>query len=369
MKRSYRIIGTLLAGIMLLGLAGCGKMNTGGEDTSFPYSWKEERKGTILLKLDGSKMQDGYHWSVTSTDETVLQVKVVKKEKKGQITYRIKPLKEGAAQVVFTREREVDSMADLASSESVDKGSEALAESGVPLTNGNDGSAQEADFNLQDYLIEDWSSGSGVAVAEGRMDEDVEEVSQDPSEAAEEALAVQAAAEQYEEYLNKFRAKDAVGEITFRFDAESTGKKGKLKLSFVLASTQEFKGVMQSEGDIKEYQLWEDADGTVKIRLKTMEEAWTSTWEGVYAMADDPGLPGIAVSRPELRDGKYIILEIEDEGMVEGAQCFTVKGFDKGTATIVFSNPAMEKKLLIEIEIAKNGEITVLSHRLAAPQG
>ena len=108
MKRARRVISALLAGVMVLGIAGCGK-NTfqGGEDTNFPYTWKEERKGTILLTLDGSYGSQDYHWSAVSSDEKVLQVTVVKKEKNGKISYRVTPLAEGPAQVTFVREREV----------------------------------------------------------------------------------------------------------------------------------------------------------------------------------------------------------------------------------------------------------------------
>lgn len=344
-KKAMRIFSILAAGVMILGLAGCGKMNMGGEGTSFPYYWKEERRGTVLLKLDGSSSPEDYRWSIESTDETVLEVKVVKKEKKGLITYRIKPLKEGAAQIVFVRQREVSSMGETDSTDVV-KPSEELGE----------------------------SNGQG-AQTEGLLDIEEDQVpekekEEDPSLAAEEASAVAAASEYYENYLNRFRAKDVVGEVTIRFDAEPTGKKGKLKLSFSLADIQEHKGVMQGEAGngSTDYQLWEDSDGSVRLRLPNLEEEWSASWTGKYEPVEDPGIPGISVSVPEMQDGRYIILEIKDEGNLEGAHCYTVRGLDQGTATIEFTNPAMDDMLLLQIKISRNGEIEVLSHSMMAPQ-
>ena len=333
---------------MLLGLAGCGKMNTGGEDTNFPYSWKEERRGTVLLKLDGSRSPEGYYWSIKSTDETVLEVKVVKKEKKGIITYRIKPLKEGSAQVVFAKERDLSSTGEKESTSG-----DAAKDSDEPddLASGTEGgmaSAREEEIQL----------------------EDIKEQETDPSMEAEEASAAAMASENFEAYLSRFRAKDIIGEIEIRFDAEPVGKKGKLKLSLVLANTKEHKGIMQGgaqTGDI-DYQLWEDSDGSLRLRLPMQEEAWSTSWNGKYEPVEDPGIPGIVVSVPEMRDGKYIILEIKDEGILEGAQCFTVRGLEQGTATIEFSNPALDEVLLIQIKISANGEIEVLSDSMMAPQ-
>jgi hypothetical protein len=333
---------------MLLGLAGCGKMNTGGEDTNFPYSWKEERRGTVLLKLDGSRSPEGYYWSIKSTDETVLEVKVVKKEKKGIITYRIKPLKEGSAQVVFARERDLTSTGEKESTSG-----EAATDSDEP---------------------ENQASGTKDGMASAREEEiqleDIKEQETDPSMEAEEASAAAMASENFEAYLSRFRAKDIIGEIEIRFDAEPVGKKGKLKLSLVLANTKEHKGIMQggAQNESTDYQLWEDSDGSVRVRLPELEEAWSTSWNGNYEPVEDPGIPGIVVSVPEMRDGKYVILEIEDEGNLEGARCYTIRGLDQGTAMIEFSNPALDKALLVQIQISGNGRIEVLSHRMMAPQ-
>ena len=317
----------------------------GGEDTNFPYSWKESR-GNVLLKLDGSKGPEDYHWSVTSTDESILSVKVAKKEKQGIITYRIKPLKEGTAQIVFTRQRDVETLAGASEESPESKESEE-------------------------------ASGEQVGDAEPVEQEDARQVAEDeleeidPSVAAEEASAAMAVAERYEEYLSRFRAKDTVAEVTVRLDAEPTGKKDKLKLSLAIAEVQEYKGIMQNEAGKGElsYQVWEDSRGAVQVRLPGLGESWSVSWDGEYMPVEEQEFSGIAVSRPEMVDGRYVILEIREEGYLEGAHCYTVQGLDQGSATIKFSNPKAESSLLIHVIISRNGEITVISHNLEAPNG
>ena len=326
-----------------------GGFQKGGEGTNFPYSWKEESGGTVLLKLDGSSGPEGYHWNITSTDASVLSVKVVKKEKNGVITYRIKPLMEGSVQIVFSMQRDVETLAG-ASKESLE-GKESVAASDVQ--NGKNEQDALADEDIEGQLIDEMS----------------EEV--DPSEAAEEASAAMAASQRYEDYLERHRAKDVIGEVKVRLDAQPTGKKNKLVLSFVLAQVQEYKGVMQNtagEGEIA-YQLWEDEKGSVQIRLPELGESWSVTWDGEYAPEEDVEVPGITIPKPKIVDGKYMILEVREEGFLEGAYCYTVMGEYKGSATLEFSNPKSEKSLLVYVMISKDGKITVVSHGMEAPQG
>lgn len=319
-----------------------------GEDTNFPYSWKEERRGTVLLKLDGSYGPDDYHWNVSSTDESVLEVKVARKEKKGIITYRIKPLKEGIAQIVFSRQRDVESFAGTPAETLESKESETSGEQG-------DGNEQEKQME-EDYAQQ---------VDEGEPEEE------DPSVAAEEAAAAMAASQMYEEYLDRFRAKDSIAEVKVRLDAEPTGKKDKLKLALVLAEVQEHKGVMQNangEGGFS-YQVWEDSQGAVQVRLPELGESWSASWDGEYVPAEEQEFSGIIVSRPEFVDGRYVILEIREEGYLEGAYCYTVQGLDQGSATVKFSNPKSESSLLIHVMISRDGKIMVINHNLEAPNG
>ena len=354
MRKAKRVIIAMLAGLMALSMAGCGKMNAGGGETNFPYYWKEESRGTVLIKLDGTYGSGDYRWAVSSTDESVLQVKVAKKEKKGIITYRIKPLKEGSAQIVFVRQREVAEMTGTASEEtSSGEGKEDTVTAG------------------EGEAVKEGISMAQAKDAEPDLPAESDREEEDPSVAAEEAEAALAAQRNYEDYLNRFRAKDVIGEIKVRLDAEPTGKKQKLKLKFVLAEIVEHKGVMQSESGENniDYQVWEDSDGTLQIRLPELGESWSASWEGEYVPVEDPGIPGLTVSRPEMVDGKYIILEIQSEGYIEGANCYSVRGLDQGNAAIKFSNPKWENSLVINIMITKDGKISVLSHSLAGPNG
>lgn len=319
----------------------------GGEDTNFPYSWKEERRGTVLLKLDGSCGPEDYHWSISSTDESVLEVKVAKKEKNGLITYRIKPLKEGVAQITFERQRDMESLTGTAEESLESK------ESGASGEQGDDG-------------VEE---GQTEEYAQQEAEADPEEM--DPSVAAEEASAAAAASQRYEEYLGRFRAKDSIAEVKVRLDAEPTGKKDKLKLALVLAEVQEHKGVMQNangEGGFS-YQVWEDSQGAVQVRLPELGESWSASWDGEYMPSEEQEFSGITVSRPEFVDGRYVILDILEEGYLEGAYCYTVQGLDQGSATVKFSNPKSESSLLIHVMISRDGKITVIGHNLEAPNG
>ena len=351
---------------MIFSMAGCGKKNIhqGGEGTNFPYTWKEEWKGTILLKLDGTYGPEDYRWTAESTDPSVLEVKVAKKEKKGIVSYRVKALKEGSAQVVFTRQREVPEDQAVESSVTKDNTDGVTPDVKDEMDSVTpDENADIDDFDMQSYLIEDFG-----AKEQGKTEEDAKamEVEQDDPEDLE---ALRLATERYDSFLEQFRAKDVISEITIRFDAEPTGKKEKLKLNFVLANQQEFKGIQQNAGGSIDYKIWEDDTGDLKVRLPETGENWNVTWEGEYIPVEDPGIPGIVVSRPEMVDGRYIILEIQDQGYIEGAHCFIVRGLDQGTATLAFTNPEKQDCLMIDVEISKDGRITVLSHKLASAQG
>ena len=81
-KKSKRVIGIMLAGVLVLGMAGCGKKNTyqGGEGTNFPYTWKEESKGSVLIRLDGKYGPEDYRWTAVNSDEQ-LPIRSIKQER------------------------------------------------------------------------------------------------------------------------------------------------------------------------------------------------------------------------------------------------------------------------------------------------
>ena len=313
MKKSKRVISVMLAGLMVLSMAGCGKKNTyqGGEGTNFPYTWKEESKGTVLIKLDGSYGPEDYRWTAVSSDEEVVKVEVVKKEKKGKISYRVTPLAEGTAQVTFTRQREVPGAEE--SGETSETAGSVEAGSGTesqesPDENGpvSDEGAEEEDFELV-------SDGDALV-----SDTDI---------AAEDAQENENRADElYERYLERYRVKDVLSEITFLFGADHSGKKGRLILSDVKATEQEHTGVMGSEDTGFTYKLWEDSSGMLQLSLPITEEGWETSWEGEYIAPEDPGIPGITISQPEKENGRYVILRIKSNGTIEGEQNYSVQG-------------------------------------------
>ena len=362
MKRAKRVISALLAGMMVFSMAGCGK-NTfqGGEDTNFPYTWKEERKGTILLTLDGSYGSQDYHWSAVSSDDKVLQVTVAKKEKNGKVSYRLTPLAEGPAQVTFVREREVqDTIQGSIQGTDEEKGS-TPAETQGEQAKGEENVKQNdaaADQPPQEEPSNDASSNN-ASPGENSADADYA------------AYAVKA----LEAYQEKYRPKDTICEIEVQINSAATGKKGKLKATVVVARTMEHKGIMQSSAGTQnvengfDYMLWEDSNGMVQLRLPSLENSWSIDWLSNYIAPEDPGIPGIIIPTPEKENGKDVILEIQNMGIIDGAQSYLIQGLYQGTATIEFSNPEKEMHLMIDISITKDGIISVLSHSLTVPQG
>ena len=58
--------------LSLILLTACGS-NQAGKDTAHPYSWKEQRDGSIQLTIDGT-VEDGYDWQVDGVDGSILRV-------------------------------------------------------------------------------------------------------------------------------------------------------------------------------------------------------------------------------------------------------------------------------------------------------
>ena len=374
-KKSKRVIGIMLAGVLVLGMAGCGKKNTyqGGEGTNFPYTWKEESKGSVLIRLDGKYGPEDYRWTAVNSDEEVVKVEVVKKEKKGIISYRVTPLSEGSAQVTFIRQRETQEAAESAenvententeitgNAEGVDTtgstadGGTAVRENGdesgpVPNENG-----PIPDAGLQNEAVEAFTPEDAQTVAVPAEDARPEEIPEDANSADEV----------YERFLERYRVKDVLSEITFQFEADHSGKKGKLILAETKATEQEHKGVMESGDAEFSYKLWEDSSGMLLMSLPVAEEGWETTWEGEYIAPEDPGLPGITISEPEKEDGRYVILRIKSNGTIEGEQSYSIQGLAQGKATLQFTDTAAKRRIIVETEISEDGVVTVLSHKL-----
>ena len=354
MKKSKRVISIMLTGVLVLGMSGCAgcgdkNVNQGGEGTNFPYTWEEESKGTVLIKLDGSYGPKDYRWTVTSNDEEIVKVQVVKKEKKGVVSYRVTPLAEGAAQVTFTRQREVQGTAEGAEEADVTENEETT---GNEIANGGENSASAAEEELE---VSDEAMLAEMSEADESLSEE---------ELAEAAEAAGRADVLYAQYMERYQVKDVLSEITFQFDADHSGKKGKLILSHTVASEQEHKGLMQSESEGFDYKLWEDSSGMLQLSLPIAEAGWETSWEGEYIAPEDPDIPGITISEPEKENGRYVILQIVSNGVIDGAQSFYVQGRAQGTATLQFTDKTSKRRLVVEIEISKDDIVSVLSHRM-----
>lgn len=355
-KLKYLISSVLIAGLVVSGMAGCGSKNThqGGEDTNFPYTWKEESNGSVLIRLDGSYGPEDYRWTAVSSGEEVVAVEVVKKEKKGKISYRIKPLAEGSAQVTFTRQREVAGAAEIA------EASEAVE------------TVENIETNIEtaESVASDGEMEAGpVPAMDGLGAEGPQEGDHPQEEYASQAEAPQEednADELYERFLERYRVKDVLSEITFQIGVDHSGKKGKLKISAIKASGQERKGVMESEDTGFDYKLWEASSGELQLSLPIVEEGWETSWEGEYIPPEDPGIPGITSSEPEKENDRYVILRIKSNGVIEGAQSYTVQGLAQGTATLWFTDSQGKRRITVEVEISPDGVVTVISHRLEA---
>ena len=76
------------------------KIHTGGEDTLYPYSWKENRDGTLTFTLPDPKTE-GYAWTVTNSVETVAEITKDAKPPKGKTQYDAKPLAAGRTAVTL----------------------------------------------------------------------------------------------------------------------------------------------------------------------------------------------------------------------------------------------------------------------------
>ena len=77
-----------------------GTVNTGGEDTPYPYSWSVDRKGVLTLEIDKSAAE-GYSWALTDFDIARLNVEWPEKAKDGVSTFKITPDEAGRYICVF----------------------------------------------------------------------------------------------------------------------------------------------------------------------------------------------------------------------------------------------------------------------------
>ena len=93
-----------LMALCLMLLTACGS-NQAGKNTAHPYSWKEQRDGSILLTIMGT-VEDGYDWQVDGVDGSILQVEKMEKSNAEKTYYSVTALDRGIAALTFNCERD-----------------------------------------------------------------------------------------------------------------------------------------------------------------------------------------------------------------------------------------------------------------------
>ena len=93
-----------LMALCLILLTACGS-NQAGKDTAHPYSWKEQRDGSIQLTINGT-VEDGYDWQVDGVDGSILQVEKLEKSDAKKTYYSVTALDRGIAALTFNCERD-----------------------------------------------------------------------------------------------------------------------------------------------------------------------------------------------------------------------------------------------------------------------
>lgn len=93
-----------LMSLCLILLTACGS-NQAGKDTAHPYSWKEQRDGSIQLTINGT-VEDGYDWQVDGVDGSILQVEKLEKSDAKKTYYSVTALDRGIATLTFNCERD-----------------------------------------------------------------------------------------------------------------------------------------------------------------------------------------------------------------------------------------------------------------------
>lgn len=85
-------------------LAACGATGKGGEGTQHPYTWKEEKDGSVLLTISGA-VEAGYDWAVSGDAGGIVRVEKLEKSSGARTFYTLAPLSRGSSELTFTCRR------------------------------------------------------------------------------------------------------------------------------------------------------------------------------------------------------------------------------------------------------------------------
>ncbi|MBP5330347.1 MAG: hypothetical protein J6Y89_00655 [Lachnospiraceae bacterium] len=350
MKRLNRTAFLVLSLFTVLLLAGCQKKDVvkGGEGTNFPYTWQERNNGTIIVTLDGGYAPD-YTWTVTNSDGNVASVETKKAEKDGKVTYLIEPQVQGETNITFSRIRELtaaEPTPDTSSEEIVfdDDGGKR------PLANSTDDRDNTAEPDIDPIEVERVSGETSAAT-----DDEVKQTENTVTENADEA---------YDAYRERLCPKDIVSEISMAIAVVPSDKKGKLTALVSADYGEEYAGLTRSTDRAFDYKLWCDDRGVLMVRLPFDTESWENSWTGEYDPPVNPEiLKGTIVLEPEFTDGRYEIVSIRRIDAIDGDECFEIQGLGPGRATVSFASPVKNKKLILDIRIAEDGWISLISYR------
>ena len=426
MKHLTRKTGVAAAVLAALLLAGCNKneVHQGGEGTNFPYTWQVKNNGSVIVKLDGSYAPD-YTWVVDEPAQAVIKVEAMGNEKKGVVSYRITPLAEGNAVITFTRRKELSQdliaqnmaqdsdyeavlnaigettaeseAAESAAAESATSGSEAAESENAESETTAEGEAAESETaesaTAEGETAESEAEEPPVVIPKGDTPPEAGamEVERMPgglvlsvdadaagtgavAENSAESVVVQqpenatdsetAGGDDYDwdgQYEERLTPHDVVSEIRILFEVTPTGKKGKLCVAAQADYGVEYKGLTRSTDSSLDYKIWTDSMGSLMVRVPYTEKACEVSWEGEY-LPETSGESGSAIE-PQKVDDRYEILTVSQLGAVGGDECFEIQGLASGRATVEFKT-GQAKKLILEVAIASNGEITVNSHHV-----
>lgn len=414
MKHLTRKTGVAAAVLAALLLAGCNKneVHQGGEGTNFPYTWQVKNNGSVIVKLDGSYAPD-YTWGVDEPVQTVVKVEAIGNEKKGAISYRITPLAEGNAVVTFTRRKELsqdliaqdmdqgsdyeavrkaigETVAESEATESETAESEA-AESETAETEVAESETTESEAAENETVESSIEEAPPVVIPKGdtppvagpmeveripgslvlSVDADstvsVEtntiniESTTEPTDSESTETLDENDADWNTLYAERLTPHDVVSEIRIFFEVTPTGKKGKLCVAAQADYGVEYKGLTRSTDSSLDYKIWTDSMGSLMVRVPYTEKACEVSWEGEY-LPETSGESGSAIE-PQKVDDRYEILTVSQLGAVGGDECFEIQGLESGRATVEFKT-GQARKLILEVAIAPNGEITVNSHHV-----
>ena len=94
------VIAALVAAFALIKQAVRGTTFTGGEDTPYPYSWRNSNKGVMTLEIDNSA-SPGYTWITLDPDHSNMPVTADTKQADGRNRFTLTPSEAGRHSTYF----------------------------------------------------------------------------------------------------------------------------------------------------------------------------------------------------------------------------------------------------------------------------